>query len=1027
MRKLGALAFAVAFAAAAFVVIEGAASSASDAPLWRWQGAIAGGRATELAATTSGVDQIALVAVRDASNQPTLIVRANGQDVQKAPASGIASGSPLAAFVVGDSAGTQAILGLAREDAAHVFLITSGATAQELPLNGSGAFAASGVAPSADAELEAVGSDGATLARLVLPSAGGFCGGPLSVCSGFQGSGMPRGAAARVTAAPLLYAIREHRSKGLVRDELTRLDPTMLKPRGAPLQLGFGKATAGVGVIALSPDQSRIAVAPVHGGTLRVVDLASLRITSTIPTRAGVDVRAMAWLDNDQIALIEQQMGAPYQRNVVGRWLIRAHVARGTAVAMSLPKNAMLRYTARAGSRFVAVLQPNNFRDPKRTVVVVEADGRMLRESVSLPPPSPTSVEDAPVLSVDGSHLYFVRVGGQVIDLDLSTQAQPATHQMRAPSDAPGRLPESSVVRADATPTGLVVSGVFTLARDGHHVFRTGVYRVDTSNWSATTLDTSVNNYLVYGDKIATFGTAPPFASINTATPGAGVTAYSATSGRRLYHLFDKQRFSQLRLVGSDGHAFRLKIRPGTPYGLVDSHFNATSGVGTGVSRPPLNGLRLIYRGSPDIQEPGASAATALRPKPRRVKSSIANTQTQSSRSANRYTIANRGRLVPGHGNKIFEGHPYRLFLLGTVEGRAFYRIQLTPHYTCWGSGPADKAGTFGTSGCPAVVGAYPLQLDDNVVELKPGARTPQSLRVAGIVADQAASVALRDGNGKTLVTVPVVNNLFAFTPPFPRGFLRPVPLDANGKPLPPHPEWGQHQTPPPNLFGPQTQQATASQLGAVVQHGEARGAKVSVDQNGVVVFDVRGIDSQARRALTETKAWFACVQLSGRNVRHNRSAGISTAVAPEVAFRMVGIKPQYDGCEAGGSYGHRWHDQHGPHSTIEIAFTPQGRRYFEDRATARDLAAFVRSAKTQSIRRKTGASLVAAIRKAYGPEVHILTSATARAAPGQVGIWNRGTRTIFSEVSHLGDRLYVEFSNGKLIKQNVRGLAFVF
>jgi hypothetical protein len=40
VRKLGALAFAVAFAAAAFVVIEGAASSASDAPLWRWQGAI---------------------------------------------------------------------------------------------------------------------------------------------------------------------------------------------------------------------------------------------------------------------------------------------------------------------------------------------------------------------------------------------------------------------------------------------------------------------------------------------------------------------------------------------------------------------------------------------------------------------------------------------------------------------------------------------------------------------------------------------------------------------------------------------------------------------------------------------------------------------------------------------------------------------------------------------------------------------------------------------------------------------------
>ena len=37
------------------------------------------------------------------------------------------------------------------------------------------------------------------------------------------------------------------------------------------------------------------------------------------------------------------------------------------------------------------------------------------------------------------------------------------------------------------------------------------------------------------------------------------------------------------------------------------------------------------------------------------------------------------------------------------------------------------------------------------------------------------------------------------------------------------------------------------------------------------------------------------------------------------------------------------------------------------------------------------------------------------------------GARAIFSEVSHVGDRFYAEFNNGKLSKQNVRGLAFVF
>jgi hypothetical protein len=396
------------------------------------------------------------------------------------------------------------------------------------------------------------------------------------------------------------------------------------------------------------------------------------------------------------------------------------------------------------------------------------------------------------------------------------------------------------------------------------------------------------------------------------------------------------------------------------------------------------------------------------------------------ARSSNRYTISNRGRLVAEHGNKLFERSRYRLFLLGTLGARAYYRLQVAAHYTCWGSGPSDKIGLVGVSGCPALVGAYPLQLDDNLVELTRGTRTPHSLRFAGIVADQAASVALRDRNGKTLTTVPVENNLFAFSPPFPNGFLRAIPLDAQGKPLPPHPEWGQHQTPPPNLFGPRAAKISPSALGTVVQHGEAKGVTVSADQNGVVVFDTRSIDASTRRALAGRIAWFACFQIDGQNVRQNRSAGITTPLAPLVAFKLT-LKPHYDGCEAGGSYGHRWHDLYGPHSTLEIPFTARGNRYFEDRATARDLGAFVRSAKTQAIRRNTGEALKTALKRTYGNEISFLSSSSTSAAPGRVGVWGRGSRTIFSERSHLGDRFYVQFDDGKLTHQNVRGLAFVF
>ena len=333
----------------------------------------------------------------------------------------------------------------------------------------------------------------------------------------------------------------------------------------------------------------------------------------------------------------------------------------------------------------------------------------------------------------------------------------------------------------------------------------------------------------------------------------------------------------------------------------------------------------------------------------------------------------------------------------------------------------------LGVAGCPTVVGAYPLQLDDNDFEAQRGAATPHALRLAGIVADQATSVALRDANGKTLATVPVEHNLFAFLPPLPSGFLRPVPLDANGQPLPPHPEWGQHQTPPPNFLGPRAMKISPSQLGTVVQRGEAKGVTVSADQNGDVVFDARSINPSARRALGRRIAWFSCFQIDGQNVRHNRSAGISAPLTPLVALKTVGIKPRYDGCEAGGSYGHRWHDHYGPHSTLEIPLTQEGGRYFEDRATARDLAAFVRSAKTQAIRRRTGTALIVAIRAAYGRQISVLSSASATGQPGQVGVWTRGNRTVFSERSHLGDKLYVEFDNGKIVHQNVRGLAFVF
>lgn len=58
------------------------------------------------------------------------------------------------------------------------------------------------------------------------------------------------------------------------------------------------------------------------------------------------------------------------------------------------------------------------------------------------------------------------------------------------------------------------------------------------------------------------------------------------------------------------------------------------------------------------------------------------------------YTISNRGRLVASNQTRdLFDDRPYRLYLLASRNGRAYYRVQVTNHYTCWAAGKASRIG----------------------------------------------------------------------------------------------------------------------------------------------------------------------------------------------------------------------------------------------------------------------------------------------------------------------------------------------
>jgi hypothetical protein len=600
------------------LVVAGSAFPAGRSVTWEWES-----QSGPLASTVSGSDVITLDA-EIASNEGTaLAVKSDGNVLQEVQPSG-EDQDAIIAFSVTDSSGTRAVTGVARSDVAHLSFTLDGGSAQDLPFTAVGAFAIGNLPAGASVALQAAASDGSTIENVTLPQTSPACVGVVS-CED-ETAAAPR-AAALSTSPTTAYAIVETRAKHeltgkqtgsgeswVTRDAVTRIDPTTLKPIGRLLFLVSRSIPPAIGAVALSPDQKRLAFAGTEGGTISIVDLGSMRVTRRIHTRSSVVVRSLAWLDNDQLALIAQQMSKPYNRDVVGRWLIRVHVARGTSVAMSVTKKATIEYSQRAGSRLITVLRPNSFRDPTRTIVVSDADNRTFFFPVTLPAPSPKLVEDRSIASPDGKHIYVLRSGGQVVDIDIDTQSM-SLHKVAAPADAPTTTPIGSALLADATPQGLVTSDFFTFNRAGGIAYRSGVYLIDTSNWTAKTLDPDSRDFVVYGDKVATFNFASPAIHRATSRPlrGAGVNVFDAASGQRLYHLYGTRVFAGVVMIGDSGHALGAPIRGAFPFVFLDSRFNLVSGKAVTQSRAPLGEVRLIYRGSQTIGESGAEAASTMR------------------------------------------------------------------------------------------------------------------------------------------------------------------------------------------------------------------------------------------------------------------------------------------------------------------------------------------------------------------------------------------------------------------------------
>ena len=270
-----------------------------------------------------------------------------------------------------------------------------------------------------------------------------------------------------------------------------------------------------------------------------------------------------------------------------------------------------------------------------------------------------------------------------------------------------------------------------------------------------------------------------------------------------------------------------------------------------------------------------------------------------------------------------------------------------------------------------------------------PKARWQPGRRLAGIVAS---------ADGRVVLRVPVARRGTAFYSATP------------------------DRTPTPGRVVPPKPPGPVSTLHGSVQRAQAGGVSVEADRKGRVNFRVSR-SSRAFRLLTGTNVGYGCL--------HVRHAGppwdvdemtVSARFAPSGQVSVWARAP-FDGCEIQGGYGHHWRDRYGTHSAAEVPFDAVGRRFFAERATARDLANLVRSAPMQALRRKGAAPAAAKIVARFGSPIVALHSPGERPQLGRIGYWARGNRAVFSEIAPTGTRFFIVLVDGHVAQSNVDGL----
>jgi hypothetical protein len=413
-------------------------------------------------------------------------------------------------------------------------------------------------------------------------------------------------------------------------------------------------------------------------------------------------------------------------------------------------------------------------------------------------------------------------------------------------------------------------------------------------------------------------------------------------------------------------------------------------------------------------------------------------------------------------------GRDLSVRLLADQGGYTFYVIEIKGRHPglCFATGHVGRPELFGSMVCPLAESgsdpsAFPSPehpvLDSSSFELRAGDPYPHVFRLEGFAAVAVKRVGLLDEHDKVVASVPVINSTYLRATDLPRGRVEAiVAFDDAGHRVycqdiaASDPCHTRSERKVPTSSGASTHthrplrpELKPSRLGRQVQRGESQAASVVVYEPGVAIFDLRLASAKLRRlAKAGSPGCLRARFLDGRWLTDELGASGEAVGRPgddrlRVDLVLPGrfgvehaVPPPYDGCEISGSYGHRWNDASGTRAPLEIPLSVTGRRFFNDRAAARDLADFVRSKRVQLIRLSASPKpALIELAQRFPSRVLELPSSTERAPEDAIGFWVGGSEIVFSTTSSTGKEFFVVAKRAtlRLPTKNLGNLAFVF